>query len=354
MSIIQTDKREDNQVSHAKKEECLEEKFPKEDPKYTQLIKSFQSKKDKKLLSEDLIKNERYYLYREKAFMIEKYGKDVYMWNKENESSFSIPNSFLEKHSISPEVRKRMVDWMVEVFSAYSSEPGTFELAVHIMDEYLFKTEKKLKDSNILLIGLASIYLASKMQEKVPMRLIHIVKNLGKDEYSNKQIIEIEKELLQTTNFDIFAVSTYDYLMTFFWDLKVNNSIELKEFNEKNVIDIYMNFCVFLSKLVLYNQELVTYGTSLIAIAILSLGYDFLKTNDKVKDIEMRHFLRDWIFYLMNVFNLDPEAVSIVYWKIHELFKLDILLCQKIDKYSNNGNYNSVSNLFLLYSDYLI
>ena len=354
MSIIQTEKREDKHLNNIMKQECLDEKCLKEDTKYTQLVKSFQSKKDKKILTEDIVKNERYYLSREKAFMIEKYGKDVYIWNKENETSLSIPMTFMEKHSLSPNVRKRMVDWMVEVFSAYSSEPGTFELAVHIMDEYIYKTEKQLKDSNILLIGLASIYLASKMQEKVPMRLIHIVKNLGKDEYSTKQIIEMEKEILQTTNFDIFAVSTYDYLMTFFWDLKVNNNTELKEFNEKDVIDIYMNFCVFLSKLELYNQELVTYGTSLIAIAILSLGYDFLKTNGKIKDIEMRHFLRDWIFYLMNVFNLDPEAVSLVYWKIHELFKLDILLCQKFDKYSTDENYNSVSNFFLLYSYYLI
>ena len=56
-----------------------------------------------------------------------------------------------------------------------------------------------------------------------------------------------------------------------------------------------------------------------------------------------------------------PEATSLfaigenyMYWKIHELFKLDILLCQKFDKYSTDENYNSVSNLFLLYSDYLI
>ena len=50
-------------------------------------------------------------------------------------------------------------------------------------------TKKKLKDDNIHLLVLASIDIASKMEEKNPMRLYHIVKYIGQNEFTSKEII---------------------------------------------------------------------------------------------------------------------------------------------------------------------
>ena len=111
------------------------------------------------------------YLLRENDLTFSKYGKNFFELCKENEPKFLIPANYLDRHSLTPEAREKMIDWMVEVFSANNSEPGTLELAVHIMDTYILKTEKTLKDSDIHLLGLCSIYIASKMEEKVPFRL---------------------------------------------------------------------------------------------------------------------------------------------------------------------------------------
>ena len=144
--------------------------------------------------------------------------------NKEYEAKFLIPSNFLERHSLTPEAREKMVDWMVEVFSVNKSEQGTLQLAVHIMDAYILNTKRMLKDGDIHLIGLCSIYLASKIEEKIPLRLTHIVNNLGKNTFSKDEIIEMERDIVKTIEFDFFTAGSYDYLMVFFYDLKVNNS----------------------------------------------------------------------------------------------------------------------------------
>ena len=305
------------------------------------------------LFKDEFLRNDQYYLFREKALMVDKYGKTMYEWNQDNEAKYLIPSDFLKKHGLSPEARERMVDWMIEVFSVNKSEPGTFELAVHIMDSYILNTNKILKDEDIHLIGLTSIYIASKMEEKIPMRLIHIVNNLGKGVFSKAEIIAMEKEIVETIEFDFFTAGTYDYLMTFFWDLKVNNGQILNDFKEHDVIDKYMKFCIFLSKLTLYNYKFAAYSTSLIAVGILTLGFDFLKRNNQIKEKKLMKFLQDWIFYLMNEMKFNPDAVGYVYLKIYDLYKLDILERIKDNDESSDINSDDVPNLFKLYTDYM-
>lgn len=305
------------------------------------------------LFKDEFLRNDQYYLFREKALMVDKYGKTMYEWNQDNEAKYLIPSDFLKKHGLSPEARERMVDWMIEVFSVNKSEPGTFELAVHIMDSYILNTNKILKDEDIHLIGLTSIYIASKMEEKIPMRLIHIVNNLGKGVFSKAEIIAMEKEIVETIEFDFFTAGTYDYLMTFFWDLKVNNGQILIDFKEHDVIDKYMKFCIFLSKLTLYNHKFAAYSTSLIAVGILTLGFDFLKRNNQIKEKKLMKFLQDWIFYLMNEMKFNPDAVGYVYLKIYDLYKLDILERIKDNDESSDINSDDVPNLFKLYTDYM-
>jgi hypothetical protein len=305
------------------------------------------------LFKDEFLRNDQYYLFLEKALMVDKYGKTMYEWNQDNEAKYLIPSDFLKKHGLSPEARERMVDWMIEVFSVNKSEPGTFELAVHIMDSYILNTNKILKDEDIHLIGLTSIYIASKMEEKIPMRLIHIVNNLGKGVFSKAEIIAMEKEIVETIEFDFFTAGTYDYLMTFFWDLKVNNGQILNDFKEHDVIDKYMKFCIFLSKLTLYNHKFAAYSTSLIAVGILTLGFDFLKRNNQIKEKKLMKFLQDWIFYLMNEMKFNPDAVGYVYLKIYDLYKLDILERIKDNDESSDINSDDVPNLFKLYTDYM-
>ena len=133
-------------------------------------------------------KAEKFYLSREIALTVEKYGRDIFSCVRNDECKFLIPTNFMDRHSLTPNVRERMVDWMVEVFSVYKCDPGTFELAVHIMDSYISKCKKVIHDEDIHLIGLTCIYISSKIEDIIPLRMSHIVKSLGHSTFSEKAI----------------------------------------------------------------------------------------------------------------------------------------------------------------------
>lgn len=303
-----------------------------------QQITEFPIFKDKKIIKKDELtknhektkKNEKYYLSREIALTVEKYGREIFSCVKNNEPRFLIPINFMDKHNMSPNIRERMVDWMVEVFSVYKSDPGTFELAVHIMDCYCARTKKKLVDEDIHLIGLTCIYISSKVEDIIPLRMSHIAKSIGHRTFNEKQIIKKEREIIETIDFDLFTAGTYDYIMTFFYDLKVNNSKKINDLNGVKIIEKYLNFSIFLSQLLLYNSEFVCYRQSLNAIAVLALAFDILKTNIKDMSKHLKNFLTDWVFYIINEMGFNSDAISVIYQKFYNYYSEKVILPQKI------------------------
>ena len=254
--------------------------------------------------------NKQYYLYREIAFVMDKYGKDIFKWLKDNEPKSALPSDFLEKHHVKSRDRDKMVDWMVQVFSRYNSSPGTLELAVQIMDHYIAEEDDKdmVKDS-LHLIGLTCIYIASKLEDNVPLRLKHVVKNIGHDSFSKKRIISEERYIVKTLNFDFYKVGTYDYLFSYFLDLRFNNLERIKELDGKKIISKYLGFCVFLSKLLLYDEYFSTNRPALNFLAILTVAYDCLHLNSNYISKDLRHLLRDWIYCITAEFGYTIEAV---------------------------------------------
>jgi hypothetical protein len=57
-------------------------------------------------------------------------------------------------HEITPRMRSRMVDWIVECFKIYNRSEETFFHAVAILDNYLHKTPDILNDTDIHLLGI--------------------------------------------------------------------------------------------------------------------------------------------------------------------------------------------------------
>lgn len=318
----------------------LSKKEISEFPKFDD-IKKEEEKKTSNIQKnpEKLRKNEKYYLSREIALTIEKYGRELFACVKNNEPRFLLPLNFMDKHTLSPEARERMVDWMVEIFSVYKCDPGTFELAVHIMDCYISRTKKKLKDEDIHLIGLTCIYISSKVEDIAPLRMSHIVNNLGHKTFNQKTIINKEREIIKTIDFDLFTAGTYDYIMTFFFDLKVNNAKKISELNAVKIVEKYMNFSIFLSQLILYNCEFVCFRQSLNALAILALAFDILKTNIKDLNADLKNFLSDWVFYVINEMGFNSDAIKIIYLKIYDLYSEKVILPQSLkDKNKRKEN----------------
>lgn len=57
-----------------------------------------------------------------------------------------------------------MVDWMIEVLSSYKMTEETFFRSVKYMDIFFKKATKKLEVSDLHIIGVASMFMASKYE----------------------------------------------------------------------------------------------------------------------------------------------------------------------------------------------
>lgn len=216
----------------------------KADPFLVQLEKEIEKKKTHKdKLNEILISN---------------YGPEIYEFSIELEKLSYCPNN-LKKHKIEGDIRTKMIDWMIEVLSAYNSDPQTFSLSVQLLDMYLSRSLNVLTNNDIHLIGVCCMYIASKMEDIVPLRMNHVKSKISHNKFSEKEIKKKEKVILETINFETINSSTYDFIRTFIFDFIHNNRVQIHRLDMFHHIDVFDNVAVFLSKLIFHSDEFSNY-----------------------------------------------------------------------------------------------
>ena len=190
--------------------------------------------------------------------LINNYGPEIYEFSMELEKLSFCPNN-LKKHKIESEIRTKMIDWMIEVLSAYNSDPQTFSLAVQILDMYMAKTQNVLTNNDIHLLGICSMYIASKMEDIVPLRMNHVKSKISHNKFSEKEIKKKEKVILETINFETINTSTYEFIRTFIFDFIHNNRLQIYKLDMFHHIDVFDNVSIFLSKLIVHSDEFLNY-----------------------------------------------------------------------------------------------
>ena len=302
--------------------------------------------------------NMKFHLNREIAFIEDKFGEDKFKWMKENEDKFIIPKYFLERHYLRPETRTKMVDWMLEVFHITQSDPCALQLAVYIMDRFILETKKTLDDNSIHLIGITCIYLASKLLDDRPLKLHDIVEIIGKNQFMDEEIINKEREISWIINYDFYVIGVNDYILILFYGLLVNHCQKINQLNAKDIINKYMDFCVVLSKLILYNEALLSYKTSLLSIGVVYFGLDILclKINNIAKDL--RYFLYNWVSDIINQFDFLPYDINCIYNEILQIYKVYIYQPVKQDKklkiIKKGKRYSDLMNIVKYYGEKLL
>lgn len=91
------------------------------------------------------------------------------------ETEFAVPaEQLLSGHEITGVYRAKMVDWMVEVMTAFKCADSTFFLAISIMDRYfaaLSREGTQLKLQELHVTGITCMFLASKYEDIYPLLL---------------------------------------------------------------------------------------------------------------------------------------------------------------------------------------
>ena len=246
--------------------------------------------------------------------LVKSYGPELYITTMQLDS-INRESNFLKKHKICSVSRTKMVSWMMEIFSSYSSEPLSFFLAVNIMDIYLQKTNKIYVEENFQLIGMVAMFLASKMEDIIPLHMIHIKTKIGHDKFNEKQITKLEKDMLNILDWDMVLITTYDVIKTFLADFNVNNSEMIQNLKLEIIVYDIEIISIFLAKLISLHESFFKYNNCIKAIGIIIAAFDILRSNYNISQ-DAENFIRQWLLFLVQESKYSVEMITHVYNKI--------------------------------------
>ncbi len=206
------------------------------------------------------------------------------------------------------------IEWLSYVNHHFNQSNETLFLCINIMDRYISK--KQISLDIYQLVGIASFLIASKYEDTFSPtieELIYISKNM----YTHEDILLMEKEILNTLNFDIFSVSAYHFFSYFYIISNINNK---KLFHLGHLI---LEICLLNIEIMSYNQSLLAIGAYLIAKKCLQIkgGTNNIKMFYNYNEKEIKEMQKRIIIFLSNVVYSDKNNL------IMEKFELNKYMC---------------------------
>jgi hypothetical protein len=131
------------------------------------------------------IKDYSSFMERENSNLIKNYGAVTYSILKESELLTIFPANFLLKNGISCKFRTKLVDWMMEVLHVFKCEIETIFLSVQIMDLFINKYQDPGVKQSLHLVGSTAIYMASKMEDIMPISVNNLINKILHNQYSS-------------------------------------------------------------------------------------------------------------------------------------------------------------------------
>ena len=200
----------------------------------------------------------------------------------------------LEKHTITPEMRLKMVDWMIEIFTIIQTNEITFFNTVNIMDNFFYKSRDSYKPTDLHLIGICSIFIASKFCDINPIRLNFLVEKIGHGKFSKEEIINMEEKILNVLQYDLLKPTIYEFSTFFFEDLFF---LYENNFNIKN------------TTLKKYLKEYIENNSSFIDLSLKKFNFDKCETIMKYTN-NLRNFMKSVLIYLLKMCCQDYEIMN--------------------------------------------
>lgn len=111
-----------------------------------------------------------------------------------------------------------MTDWMIEVCTSFKCAPRTYFLACTILDKYLISSIHNgivRENTEIHLMGVVSMYLASKYEDVYPLHSKIISEKIAHGAITQKQIIDKEREFLMLFQFEMDFTTHFDFHQTY-------------------------------------------------------------------------------------------------------------------------------------------
>jgi len=138
----------------------------------------------------------------------------------------SVPGRCVEKHQITPAQRAKMLDWMVEVTAQFECATQTYFLAVTVMDMFFTRYSKSLPSSELHVVGVTAMFIASKVEDVYPLRLKLVHERIANMTLSETKIKATEIAILRSLDFVANLTTPWDFLSLYFTLFQTSSSIE--------------------------------------------------------------------------------------------------------------------------------
>jgi hypothetical protein len=180
--------------------------------------------------------------------------RENYLNYKNNEPSIIEPINY--KISLS-EIRPQIINWIIFLCDNLNFSIETLFRCVIIFDQYIGKVKKeKFNENNILLIAIASLSLATKIEEincnYIKFLTDKVLNSPVNKKYTYKDLSKMEFEILKTINFKILYSTPIHFGKIFFELLKKTLLL-----NENILINLWNSYEFYL-KNILINEMYIT------------------------------------------------------------------------------------------------
>jgi len=138
------------------------------------------------------------------------YSQEVCVYLQEVEKP--LPIGYLDSGSITSNMRKVLVDWLIQVQHHLKLTQESLYLCVNLLDTVLH--ERDVDPDKLQLVGITSLLIATKLEEYYPAeigKLLHLTEN----SYTRKDVLVMERVVFQVLKFQCYIPTAQTFLLKY-------------------------------------------------------------------------------------------------------------------------------------------
>ncbi|XP_078173954.1 cyclin-B1-5-like isoform X2 [Carex rostrata] len=189
------------------------------------------------------------------------YIEDIYKYYNQVEDTYRPHDYMIHQTDTNPRRRAIVLDWIVEVHNRFKLRPETLYLTVYIFDRYLSLEKLLVPKTQIQLIGICAMLIASKYEEIWAPQVGDLIE-ISNYAYERDDILEKEKQVLNKLDWYLTVPTLYMFLVRFIKAARADKEME--------------NMVYFIAELGLLEQSLIKFSPSMVAASCVYVARTIL------------------------------------------------------------------------------
>ncbi|KAF3335128.1 G2/mitotic-specific cyclin S13-7-like isoform X1 [Carex littledalei] len=189
------------------------------------------------------------------------YIEDIYKYYNQVEDTYRPHDYMIHQTDANPRRRAILLDWIVEVHNRFKLRPETLYLTVYIFDRYLSLEKLLVPKTELQLIGICAMLIASKYEEIWAPQVGDLIE-ISNNAYERDDILEKEKQVLNKLDWYLTVPTLYMFLVRFIKAARADKEME--------------NMVYFIAELGLLEHSLIKFSPSMVAASCVYVARTIL------------------------------------------------------------------------------